>query len=479
MILKNLGKDTIIYGGSDFFIKLIAFFTFPVIASALSPRAFGVLELITTLVGLSGLFINVGINNAAHRFYWDEGTTAEKRRLLVSTGFFLQLFFWIFLANILVLCIPFVNQAVELSGYGLGIAGICAAILLIYVSQSTVYIHDIIRLHFAPFRFFIFSFSGRALTAIGALIIVVFYAGGVEGFLLAQAGIGLLVLPLGWWMIRKDLRLRFDTELAREILSYGYPFIFAGLAYWLFSSMDRWMLSVMSSLEETGHYSIAFRFASLILFVSAAFGQAWSPYAIKIKTDHPEIYRTIYSNIFILLIFFMLIIGGGLALYSGEIISLLMTPAYAASAVPFAILCFAIIFQSTQQITAVGISLEKRTRLLATISWVAALVNLIGNYILIQVAGATGAAIATLISYLFITSCYLYFSQKLHPLPIQWKYIIFLVVTGGCILAVSIVFNMTILSWSHIVLKAGFALVCLLTGLIYIPVKDILKNAEV
>ena len=54
MVFRRLAKDSAIYGSADFLSKIISFFTFPLIAAALSPKAFGVLELIATAMALLG-----------------------------------------------------------------------------------------------------------------------------------------------------------------------------------------------------------------------------------------------------------------------------------------------------------------------------------------------------------------------------------------------------------------------------------------
>ena len=154
------------------------------------------------------------------------------------------------------------------------------------------------------------------------------------------------------------------------------------------------MLSTLSSVSETGIYAVAFRLVSVLFLVSAAFGQAWSPYAIKIRADYPNEYKTIYANIFVLLIFIMLTLGGGLALYSGEIIGFILPKEYSTAALPVVILSFSIILQSTQQVTAIGISIMKKTKLLAIIAWLSAIINFIGNYYLIPSYGSAGAAIS-------------------------------------------------------------------------------------
>jgi O-antigen/teichoic acid export membrane protein len=303
------------------------------------------------------------------------------------------------------------------------------------------------------------------------LIAVVTLGLGIDGLLSAQMIVLILALPLALWLIRSDINLsKFDLTWFKELVRFGYPFIFAGLAYWLFGSMDRWMLASMSSVEEVGIYSVAFRFASAVLFVSAAFAQAWSPVAIKIRTDYPETYRTIYGQVLLLLLFVMLVVGGGLALFSGEIISLIMPAEYLPSALPLAILCFGIILQAMQQVTAIGISLEKKTYIFARLAWIAALVNLVGNWLLIPDFGAVGAAWATLISYVVLTVSYMVYTQRLHPLVIQWDRLGILISLGLIIAIVSIVMIAESFSWFTVLIKLMVAIICFVFGWRLLPI---------
>ena len=323
--------------------------------------------------------------------------------------------------------LPFIQEW----GWPVKEVALVAALLVMALSQWAQYILDVIRLHFSPWRFFLLALTSRAISLVFGLIALVALALGVDGLLSAQALVLLLVMPWAIWLIREDLRLAsFDRTRVSELVHFGYPFIFAGLAYWLFGSMDRWMLASMTSIEEVGIYSVAFRFASVVLFVSAAFGQAWSPVAIKIRTDHPEKYRIIYGQVLLLLVFVMLTVGSGVALFAGEIIYLIMPKEYLPSALPLAILSLGILLQATQQVTAVGISLAKKTYLFAFLAWITALINLICNWMLIPIYGAAGAAWATLISYFVLTVSYMYYTQRLHPLKIEWRRLAVLVGLG-------------------------------------------------
>jgi len=469
MVFRQIAKDSAIYGGADFAGKVLAFFCFPIIAAALSPLAFGTLELINTTTALLGLVINCGLNNSIQRYYWDQDTLDTQRPIIVSSGLAAQITFSLVALALGLLSLPWILHQVKEAKLPLSWISLVAALLLMVFSQWLQFALDVVRLHFAPFKFLTLTFLSRVLGLVLALLVVVKWQGGIDGLLMVQAFVALAVLPLSLWMVRQDITLKIDLAWMRELVSFGYPFIFAGLGYWLFGSMDRWMLASMSSVEETGIYSVAFRFASVVLFVSTAFAQAWSPVAIKIRTDHPEKYRTIYAQVLLLLLFVMLVAGGGLSLFSGELIFLLMPKEYAASALPLTILCFGIVLQATQQVTAIGISLEKKTFIFARLTWATALINLVLNWFFIPNYGAVGAAWATTISYFVLTSSFLYFTQIFHPLPIFWKKLLWLLTLGVLVASVSICFNAESFQLQVVAYKMLLALISILLGWMVLP----------
>jgi len=471
MLLRSLARDSIIYGGADFFTKIVAFIVFPLIAAAMSPHGFGTLELVLTTINLLGLLMNCGMNNATQRFYWDAEIAENLRPSLVSGGLLTQLTLGLLLAGIGIWFAPQIEYLMAHTGAPITHNTLLAALLLLMVIQVTQYLLDVTRLHFAPWKFLVFSSLSRVLTMLAALYAVATLARGVEGYVQAQALVGLALIPLGIYLVRGDITWRIDVPMLKQQIRFGYPFIFAGMAYWLFGSMDRWMLANMSSVEETGIYSVAFRFASIVLFVSAAFGQAWSPYAIKLKSDFPSHYKHIFAHILLLLLFVMLLVGGAISLFSGEIMALFMPDAYRDAAIPLGILAFGIVLQATQQITAIGISLERKTYILALMAWITACVNLLGNWLLIPHYGATGAATATAFSYFVLTAGYIYFTQKLHPLPIAWKKLAVLLLLGGLVLAASILLHSATIEWRGIAAKLTIATLCVGLSLYCLPIR--------
>ena len=476
MLFRNLAKDSVIYGGADFLTKLFLFFSFPIIAAALSPKIFGTLELILTSTTLLGVIMNCGLNNSVQRFYWDKNTDKGEQPTIVTAGFFSQISFGIVAVVLVSLLVPFVIPLPLVSELPLTFYTLFVALILMALTQWSQFILDVIRLHFTPWRFFSLALLSRVVSIFCGLVAVVWLGLGIDGLLGAQVLVLIIVCPIGLFMIHKDINfLRIDLTWVKQLLQFGYPFIFAGLAFWLFGSMDRWMLASMCSVEETGIYSVAFRFASVVLFVSTAFGQAWSPFAMKIRKDHPENYATIYGYVLLLLVFLMTVVGGSVGLFSGEVISLIMPPEYLSASLPLVILSFGIVLQSTLQITAVGISLEKKTFIFARLSWLTAAINFGLNWVLIPMYGSFGAAISTFISYFVLTSCYFYYSQSLHPIVISFGRLFVLLFLGSVIAITSLSMIANSLDWVIIGIKLLVGLICFVIGWFTLPISSIRK----
>jgi O-antigen/teichoic acid export membrane protein len=473
MVWRALAKDSAIYGGADLTSKAVALISFPLIAAALNPSDFGSLELILTGTTLLGLVANCGLNNAIQRFYWDPEVKITDQAKLVSSGFFALSFnclMAIFIGAIISISIaPFLMR----QQFPISIYGMIASLMLMAGTQVGQYLLDVTRLHLAPWRFMMVSLVSRVLASMAGVLAVVWLGWGLDGLLTLQAIVALLAIPIGMLAVSKDLKLDIDKNVIARLLKFGHPFIYASVAFWLFGAMDRWILAAISSVEEVGLYAVGHRLATIVLFVSIAFGQAWSPLAIKIRTDYPSQYRSIYVSVLLVLFFIMIMVSGTMSLFSGELVSLLMPPEYAGAAMPLAILSMGVALQSTQQVTAVGISLEKKTHLFARLSWITAIINLLLNLALIPHFGALGAAWATAISYLVLTVCYLFYTQMLHPLPLD-KYRLAALSVAWLVLAITaILLKSDTLNVNLIISKFGILLSIILICVIFAPWKTL------
>ncbi len=416
-MIKKLAKDISIYGGSDFVFKIIAFTTFPIYAHIFSLAEFGIMELVLTASGLIALFANAGLNNSTQRFYWDPLTTKENQPVIVSSGLLLIIGWSVAIVLLMVLCLFPFKGTIE-SRYNIPWIIVMLSLLTIIPAQILQYCLDVIRLHFNPWAFASVAFFKNLGGIILGLILILIYKIGLVGFFWGAFVMAFLSIPIALFCIRKDIIFSFDVKTAKQLFIFGYPFIFAGIAYWLFGSMDRWMLAVLSDNNNVGTFSIAFKLASIILFVNTAFGQAWSPVAIKMMRDYED-YRWKYSQIFSYWFFLLALLGAIISLFSYEILYILTPKSYWAATYATIFVVMGMVLSGTTQITALGISIKKKTQLLSYASWVTAVANFLLNLLLIPYWHATGAAISMFLSYGILTGLYLYWTQKLHPIPLE------------------------------------------------------------
>lgn len=414
-MLRRLGKDVLLYGGTDFLFKFAQFLAIPVYAHLLSVEDFAIMALVMVSAGLLGAAINLGVNSSVQRLYFDPDT--KDRAALVTTGLVqLAVVSIAVVAAALLILHPLREGVFE--SYAIPWTLIVIGLLTIVPEQISQYALDAVRLQFSPGRFFAIGVIKNLLGVLIGLVLLIYFEMGVAGILLGTLIGAAAAVPVGLLMMHRDLAPRVDAATLRAILHYGYPLVFTAAAYWVFGSMNRWMLMELSDIEEVGLFSIAFRFAAVLTFVIGAFAQAWGPFAFRMHGEDPR-YRENYAIVFSGWFFLLALLGLGLALFSREALMLVTPPAYWDAAPMLGISAAGLVLQGTTQLTMLGISLERRTILLTYGAWMAAAANVILNFLLIPRFGGVGAAVSTFLSYVVLTSSFLYWTQKLHPIPLE------------------------------------------------------------
>ncbi|HEY5723637.1 MAG TPA: oligosaccharide flippase family protein [Allosphingosinicella sp.] len=416
-MLRQLGRDVAIYGGADLLFKLVQFLVIPIYAHRLAVADFGILALLQVSAILLGAIVNLGVNYSVQRFYFDKEIDESRRPLLVSTGLFQLLVSGTILIGIVGFLLYGWREPIHLD-YGIAWPLVLVALATILPDQIAQYALDTSRLQFAPLKFCAIAMVKNVAGLMLGLWLLLSLDMGVLGLLVGNLVAAIAAVPLGLWLVRRDLTLGVDREYLSTMLRFGTPFVFTAAAYWAFGSLDRWMLAEMSDAVQVGLFSIAFKFASVLTLAIGAFHQAWIPLAMRMANEEPD-YRRLFSMVFSGWFCFLGLTALGLALFADDVMAALTPKSYWPAAQALAIGAAAIALSGTMQITSLGVTLEKRTLLIATGAWMTAGINVGLNLLLIPRLGASGSAIATLLSYLFLTLFYLGWSQRLHPIPLE------------------------------------------------------------
>jgi O-antigen/teichoic acid export membrane protein len=409
-LMRKLLANIATYGLGDFLTKGSIFFTLPIYTRLLSVSEFGTWNLILTTSGIVQTIFALGGDVVYLRFFFTAKDDAD-RQLITSTWFgFLAL--WTL--SLVLLGLPFVET---FSYWVTGDTLYAPLILLALVNLPLTLMNTLSA------QVLVNQFRARdavRLNVLATILVIVFnilaaLRFGVLGFFLASLFTNLIMITIRLWTIRSLLRFRFSSNLLRQMVAYGVPIVPGSLAFWVFASSDRLLLSKLSSLEQVGLYAIANQIANgLALFISSL-QQAWTPQAIEIYEKQPEHASRIYGQIlsYILLAFGLLSVI--MAAVGREMIMLLSSPAYYAASQAIGPLALGFVFFAGAQVTYLGITVKKKTHLLAIVPWGAALVNIILNLLLIPRFGYIATAWSTAAAYAVLMLSYLFVSQRYFP----------------------------------------------------------------
>jgi O-antigen/teichoic acid export membrane protein len=408
----TVGGHVVIYAFSNIAVAVFNFALFAWYARVLQPADYGTMSLLVSVSALAGMLGMMGLNNAVQRFYFDESESAARQRVW-SSGFLTSMALTTAIAALVVLSMawPGAWEIFDNTTALLAIAAILPQAIVIWVQ-------DYARLHFRAWTFFAIVVGQALLTgAIGAFLIM--SAGwGVRGFFAATlmgASATAVVALLSLKIVPRLAGSRTDIT---RLLRYGAPLVPAGLFIWASSAVTRWQLLHFSSLDAAGIFDVAWKLSAPVWILNVAVGQAFGPYAFKLRAEVPE-YRIRLIETLHLIGVVTMVATCAVILFMPELCRLVMPPAYAGAALPCGVLAFGFYFSALHQVTALGISFAQRSHLIAVAWGGAAVLTFLLGFVLIPRFGPIGGAWCVALAYPALNGFYLFWTQRLHPLPFR------------------------------------------------------------
>ncbi len=279
--------------------------------------------------------------------------------------------------------------------------------------------------------------SGLAAIGVASVVRIVAVLLGAPIWVFAVAGtLDATVMTLGLLLGvrgRKTLRAaakQFRSDVARDLLRESWPLLIAGFAILLYMRADIVMLGLLADDETTGIYVAAARFSELWYFLPTAAMAAARPRLARLFADGElEAYRgatqrfmTTSLAVSVGAIVVTLLVGGFLieTVYGSDFSAASVVLRIHIMAAPFVFLGVA----ASQWFIDRGMTREVMLR-----SILGAVANIVLNLILIPSYGATGVAIATLVSYAlasvlinaFFPSTRAVFVMQIRSLRLAWR----------------------------------------------------------
>lgn len=427
-IYKKIFQQTAIYGLATVFPKIIGYLLVAFHTSVMTNVAYGEYSIVFSIVMFCNVILAFGMETAFFRFYnlQDDKRTVINNSLLYLTA-----------TSLVFLIIGLLTQDFWASYLSIS-SEVVKYVLWILVLDALVIIpFSKLRAEQRP-RFYSAIKMGNVL--VNALLNVFFlyilpklahhFPDSVFSFIYKEDYqvpyiflanlIASLVTLLVFYKDYLLIQFRFNTQLGKQMLRYGFPIMIGGLAFAVNESFDKILLGRLLpqdiALEEVGKYGACYKLGLFMVLFRQAYTLGIEPFFFNYakNDDAPTKYATITKYFVILGSLVML----GVIVFL-DILKWMMipNPSYweAMKVVPLIILanfCLGIYTNLS-----VWYKLKDRTMIGAYISIFGAILTLVLNYLLIPVWSYMGSAVATLLAYGSMMLISYVMGAKYYPIP--------------------------------------------------------------
>lgn len=423
--LLKLLNQTSHYATGNILAMLGGFISLPILTRVLSTTEYGVLSLVSTTVWIALALAKGGLQESAVRFYveFKNGVRQQDLSIYYTTLFVGSLVLGVAVGGII---------------FGLGNMFHASVFephsrnLLFWVAGMVVsgalYMRlvNFLRAEQATKIYNLFVVLQRyAILALG-LFFLYSCRDHLKGFFVGSLfGESLIVSILIFLLIRQG-KIRvggFSSSFFRECLWFGIPFVGFELTNFLLKIIDRYLIQYFLNLESVGIYSLAYNLCSYVN--DALFFAVWyAVYPIYIEiwqSQGRDATAKFLSNVSIYIILISIPLIVGFSTLSREIIMLLASEKYATATQFLPYLLTGMVFWGFIPIYGAAIYIYKKTKMLAGLTFIALIMNIGLNLILIPRNQLHGAAIATLLSYIFLIVVVALYSFRYLKFSIDYK----------------------------------------------------------
>lgn len=419
--LKELTKDTAIYGVSTMVGRFLNFILVPFYTNIFAPADYGIVQLLYAYVAILNIVFIYGLDSAYLKFAAFKDIGDDKDNF--STPYIA-----VFATSLLISLLVIINA--DIIGTSFGIPAqynylIYLAIAIIFIDANAVIPFLKLRLERRAKIFSLFKIINITVNIFLNLYLILALKWGIEAVFVSNLIATIVSLLLVTPTIIKNFKFKFHTLLFKRMLKFGLPFLPAGFAVMLVQVIDVPILQKLTDLKTVGIYKANYKLGIFMMLFVNMFQYAWQPFFLQNAKDPSA--REMFSKVltyFTLVGSILLII---LSLFIKDIAQIkiagysLIGSQYWSGLHIIPIILLAYLINGMYVIFSAGIYIEEKSIYVPIITGLGALVNVVTNFILIPVLNITGAALATLAAYFVMALGYYYVTQKFYKVKYELK----------------------------------------------------------
>jgi O-antigen/teichoic acid export membrane protein len=411
--IKTLVKQSSHYFVGQAAILAAGFLSFPILTRIFSVSDYGLMSLVTTTLFIAVAVVKFGIPNSIVRFY-AESKAADKLRPFFAT-LFLGVSAFAVLAGVSFILVIQVCKGLFHDANLADLLSITA--LLIVMGCLSDVLMSFLRAEQRTKLYNAFAIFRRYATLVAGIAFALYFVKGVKGYFLGQllAATVILIVLLLVFKDRLSLRKEYvSREMFTSSLKFGFPLVWAEFGHLLLNYVDRYLIQFYLGATALGMYTAGYNLATHITEVLISpLNYAMTPIymSILVKKGEKET-KDFFTKIFTYFLMVLLPVIFGSIAVGRDLILILASKKYLES---YTILSYVLVGQSVYACTIIlnnGLFIKNKTYIYNNIMILTFIINVILNMVLIPYSGITGAAQATLLSYIFFAVIITFYSFK-------------------------------------------------------------------
>lgn len=444
---KKLVKNVIIFAIGSLASKILQFLLIPFYTRVLTNYEYGIIDILQSLGTLLIPIISLAISEAVFRYTMDKNANKES---VLSSGLFVAI-----INVFLVLIIAFICYAVFKIDY----------VFTLWLYISTYIVRTIFSQYVRAIEkvkmYTIDNLLNVIITIAFSILFISILGLSVNGYLLGYVcGNVFSILFLNIFVrVYKSVSVKnVEKGILKKMIKFSFPLIPSSICWWLMTFTDRIMIVSKYGASINGIYAISNKVPQIVTILTGIFFQAWQISANN-EINSKEI-SNFYSRIFKMLFTFSFVMCSCLIVSCKLITKVIAGSEFLGAWYYMPVLLLGTAFFSLGEFLGTIYVASKKTKMAFITNMIAAITNILFNYILLTYIGPIGAAIATMICYFVLWIYRVFDTRKIIRINYDYKRII-----STLILVISIVVIVTIeLKYWYIYVTILEIIVILLNG---------------
>ena len=196
-------------------------------------------------------------------------------------------------------------------------------------------------------------------------------------------------------------KLSFSLSIGKQLFSRSRYYIVSSMMVTVFSQTDKIMIKTMIDDSANGYYSAAITCAAMTGFVFTALIDSLRPVIFKSKKESEERFEKNVARLYSLIIYLGLAQSVVLTVLAKPVVTVLYGSEYLPAVQLLQIITWYSAFSYMGSVRNIWMLAEEKQKYLWIINLSGAILNVVGNIVLIPVLGASGAAIASVATQFF------------------------------------------------------------------------------